>query len=519
MNTDNPIYNIWLINKKNSLCMLQKNYSFKTNIDNDLFSGFITAIFNFSEELSGESVKSITMGTIKLFYKTSNEIILALAANYNLIESDIAPILENILNYFKIEGYDAFLDNELQNSELFTPFIKTIDDFIAKSSDFLNERISQNKYLEKKIERLKEERAQTRFSPLIDAIKIERNENISDNDIEIYKQSIIETIENAEYALQNKNYQDAIIYWGVAAGLFEDIGDDEKSKMCKQHVSKLRNKINEPDFGDEAYLINSIDEEEHPVILEIEPIIPFELIDDEKISITLKKAYEAELKHKYGEASTYYNSASGLFTLKKDHKNAEKCSNYAKKILNRQQNEINYAVHMIGGKFPEEKMLEKETNHFLEEVNNTESLREEKKGNKFFDDELNQLLNNAKLAEELNLFEKAITFYEELIKKLEFFEDFETIKKFKEKIYELNLKFQLENYKFEKIIQLGSLKDDKIIKNLSLAYDFEEKGNFSQAGLYYNIVAGLFSIKKDDENAKKCSSKAKELLKLKEIKF
>ena len=517
MNAYNPIYNIWLINKKNSLCILQKSYSFKTNIDNDLFSGFITAIFNFSEELSGESVKSITMGSIKLFYKTTSDIILALAADYNLFESDITPVLDNILNYFKIEGYTKFLDDELHNSDVFRPFLARIDDFINKSADFLNEKISQNKFLEKKIERLKEERAQTNFSPLIEAIKIEQNKNLSKQEIETYKENIIQAIENAEYALHNGNYQDAIIYWGVAAGIFEEIGDKAKAIMCKENVKNLKDKLSAIDYNQETHLVNSIDEKKHPIILKIEPIIPLESINDEKIKLTLKKAYEAELKRKYGEASTYYNAASGLFILKRDHKLAEICSIRAKEILNRQQKEVNYAVHLLGGEFPEE--IGKIENEKLENnaiIVENPILDEE---TELLDDDLNQLLKNAKIAEDLELFEKAINFYKEIIYKLEFFEDFKNAKIYKEKVYNLSLKYELDSYKFEKIIPLESLKDKKIIKNLTLAYDFEEKKNFSQAGLYYNIVAGLFSIKKDEEKAKKCSAKAKKLLKLKEIKY
>ena len=513
MNIGNPIYNIWLINKRNSLCILQKNYSFKTNIDNDLFSGFITAIFNFSEELSGESVKSISMGSIKLFYKTTNEIILALAANKFLVESDVAPILDNLVLYFKNEGYDHYLNEEICETDLFTPFTNIIDDLINKSSDFLNERISQNKFLEKKIKRLKEEGAQTKFSPLVDAIKIERRKHLTDEEVQTYKESLIDAIENAEQALYNKNYQDAIIYYGVAAGLFKDLGDHEKSEMFKQHVINLKEKLLQPDFNEDVPLINTVNEEEQPVLLEIEPLIPLEALNDEKIRNTLKKAYDAERKRKYGEASTYYNSASGLFILKKDHQNAEKCSNYAKEILYRQQNEVKHAVHLIGGEFPDP--IQKSSQQ--QEYDKTREI--EKKELDLKDQDLNLLLNKAIESEELKLYEKAIGFYKEIINKLEFYEDFDNIQKFKEKIYQLNQKLLIKNYEFKEIIPIKSLKDEKTKKNLLLAYKFEKNGDFSQASLYYNIVAGLFSINKDENNAKKCSIKAKELLKLKDFKF
>ena len=354
MNEDYPIYNLWLINKKNSLCVLQKNYSFKTNIDNDLFSGFITALFNFSEELSGETVRSIVMGSIKLFYKSTDKMILTLAANNYLNESDIAPVLDEILTFFKNEGYEKFLEKNVQQIEIFNPFLNTVEQYIKKSTAYLNEKISQNKFLEKKIERLKEDTTQTRFSPLIQAIKIEKDSYLSDEDLQVKKDHIIEAIENAEYALQNKNYQDAIVYWGVAAGLFKDIGQEEKELMCREHVEQLKEKLSQPNFDQDVPLLSTIDEEESPILLEIEPIIPFEKIDDNKIKETLRKAYEAEIRRKNGEASTYYNSASGLFLIKKDFSNADICSKHAKEILNRQQNEADYAVHIIGGEYPEE---------------------------------------------------------------------------------------------------------------------------------------------------------------------
>jgi len=537
MNEDYPIYNLWLINKKNSLCVLQKNYSFKTNIDNDLFSGFITAVFNFSEELSGETVRSIAMGSIKLFYKSTDKMILALAANENLNETDIAPVLNEVLTFFKNEGYEKFLDKNVQQIEIFNPFLKTVEQYIKKSTPYLNEKISQNKFLEKKIERLKEDTTQTRFSPLIQAIRIDQSSDLSDEDLQVKKHHIIEAIESAEYALQTRNYQDAIIYWGVAAGLFKDIGQEEKELMCRERVEKLKEKISQPDFDEDVPLISTVDEEEAPILLEIEPVIPFENIDDNKIKATLKKAYEAEIRRKNGEASTYYNSASGLFLINKDFKKAEICSGYAKEILTREQNEVNYAVHIIGGEFPEEKSQEpipfedpievepqimeptEEISLEVDEISPEISAPQANKDGDLKDNELNQILNNAKLAEELNLFEKAINFYKEIIEKLKFYEDFETAKRFEEKVFTLKAKSEVENHKFLQIIPLEKIRNEKIAKNLALAYDFELKKNFSQANLYYNIVAGLYSIDKEEELSKKCTQRAKELQKFRDYKI
>ena len=58
------IYAVWIINK-DGLPLLTRNYS-KFRLDSALFSGFVTAIYNFTQEMGGGKLREITMDGTKL---------------------------------------------------------------------------------------------------------------------------------------------------------------------------------------------------------------------------------------------------------------------------------------------------------------------------------------------------------------------------------------------------------------------------------------------------------------------
>ncbi|MHA1860084.1 MAG: hypothetical protein ACTSVF_03175 [Candidatus Asgardarchaeia archaeon] len=98
------IYSVWVIGEE-GLPILSRNYS-KYKIDSALFSGFVTALYNFSLELSEERLKEITMGNTKIVLynlKKGGLLVITISADdkpsryitfFERIENEVLPLLK-----------------------------------------------------------------------------------------------------------------------------------------------------------------------------------------------------------------------------------------------------------------------------------------------------------------------------------------------------------------------------------------------------------------------------------------
>ena len=89
------IYAFWLIDI-NGLPIINRTYH-KFTMDPVLFSGLLTAIFNFAQEVGGESLREVLMGNSKLIlglYPEGLLVVLAVAPNDN--SSKFEPLIEDI---------------------------------------------------------------------------------------------------------------------------------------------------------------------------------------------------------------------------------------------------------------------------------------------------------------------------------------------------------------------------------------------------------------------------------------
>ena len=137
-----PVHSVWLINKTSGICVLNRMYQHDTKIDPDLFSGFITAMFNFSEEIAGEQVKNISMGNKRLFYRTTETLILVLQAG-DIKEKVINPYFGQIINAFIDEGYESKMITDPSNLTLLEPFLTTLDSIIQQEAKPIEEEKSK----------------------------------------------------------------------------------------------------------------------------------------------------------------------------------------------------------------------------------------------------------------------------------------------------------------------------------------------------------------------------------------
>ena len=128
-----PVHSVWIINKGSGICVMNRMYKEDTKIDPDLFSGFITAMFNFSEEIAGEQVKNISMGSKRLFYRTTKTLIVVLQAG-DVKEKVINPYFSEIIKTFVEEGYESMMQKEPSNLTHFNPFVSSLDKIIQQEA-------------------------------------------------------------------------------------------------------------------------------------------------------------------------------------------------------------------------------------------------------------------------------------------------------------------------------------------------------------------------------------------------
>ncbi len=193
---------MWIIEKKTGSCLIHRNYGKLEKIDSNLFSGLLTAIINFSQEITGgDFIKSVAMGRNKFFYNLSENFIVAISMDEKYTAEDAKSILEIILDSFISEGY---AEKALESSEVWQlhPFEEAIDKIVQtfeNSIILIRDDTGIVEEMQKKAEEV--------VNPLL-AKK---------------KEEIEKAIENAEWALSGGNYKEAVKCFKTAADGFTGI--------------------------------------------------------------------------------------------------------------------------------------------------------------------------------------------------------------------------------------------------------------------------------------------------------
>jgi len=508
------INNIWIINKTTSVCLLQKSYENQTKqLDNDLFSGFMTAIFNFSKEISdfGESVHSISMGRTKFFYQSTENIIVVVSTDRRINEILIEPVMERIITEFQKKGYEALVTKRVQEIGLFEDFKAPLDNIVHDAEKTLGSLITEEDayIIEQKI-------SPQQRSPILKAVQASARTETEKAELQALEENVIEAIENAEQAISEGDIQGSIIYYGVAAGLFQRLGENEKAELCNNMIRQAKEVLSKQ----EAKVIFTFDERLNPIIQELNPILPFELIQDLQLKESLQLAFNAELNRNYGEAMAFYRSAANRFLELNESQLAEKCNERIQQIFKRQQYEEKAAIATMGGEV-NQTPVEYFDPAMTPEPTELKLLIPEEK---IPDEEIKAYLMNGALSESINSPEKAISFYVEAANKFRFYEDEHNASLCQVKIDELREKINVQQQISEiaqgkEIFPYKDIAEAKILKQLKSAQELEKEFKFSQAALKYNLASGMLSLKKDKKMkkyAKICTERAKILTRLKE---
>ncbi|MFX1450712.1 MAG: hypothetical protein ACFFCM_07720 [Promethearchaeota archaeon] len=208
------IGDVWIIDKHSGVCLIHKNYDKSQNVDANLFSGLLTAIINFSAEVTGgDYVKSVTMGSKKFFYSISDYFIIAVSMDLGFNEVDAKIFLGNILTTFVKLG---FLDKALRTEDVLVlkPFELEIDKIVHDTARGL--AVGPGK---------------THDLAELTAVK-----EIDAPETKLKKAKIEDAIENAEWSLSMGYYKDALVYFETAVNLFRELEEFDMAKWCEEMI-------------------------------------------------------------------------------------------------------------------------------------------------------------------------------------------------------------------------------------------------------------------------------------------
>lgn len=124
---------IWILNSESGIKLLYKSF-LKTDADEDIVSGFLSAFYHFSMVEFHEELESIEMGGLRWIYILEPKFnLLFVAADTKNIKTEMLMGKLNVIRKAFIEEYEETLAVRKKSWEgdlnVFVPFLKVIEDY------------------------------------------------------------------------------------------------------------------------------------------------------------------------------------------------------------------------------------------------------------------------------------------------------------------------------------------------------------------------------------------------------
>ena len=118
---------LWII-EKNGLCLLHRNFEeTQQQIDETMFSGFLTAILSFTQDLVKDSIEKISMGERDIYYSSFGPFAVALSANKSKKAKNLQSYINKVGEMFLAEFGDHLKSTNMPDITIFEPFGPKID--------------------------------------------------------------------------------------------------------------------------------------------------------------------------------------------------------------------------------------------------------------------------------------------------------------------------------------------------------------------------------------------------------
>lgn len=137
---------LWII-EKNGLCLLHRNFEeTQQQIDETMFSGFLTAILSFTQDLVKDSIEKISMGERDIYYSSFGIFAVALSANKSKKAKNLQTYINKVGEMFLAEFGDHLKSTTMPDITIFEPFGAKIDSIFGITGHAMTE--NRNELLE-----------------------------------------------------------------------------------------------------------------------------------------------------------------------------------------------------------------------------------------------------------------------------------------------------------------------------------------------------------------------------------
>ncbi|MHA1603108.1 MAG: hypothetical protein ACTSWF_00450 [Candidatus Freyarchaeota archaeon] len=135
------IHNFYLL-KKSGECVIHRKYG-SLETDENLVSGFLSAMFSFGRNISGRNIESVLLDDKKFVYVVNGDVIFAAYTDRNdMVKDKLEELSEEFIKkYGNLENWDGDRDR-------FADFLPKLDEVFGSSGkevadNFLNDLIKQ----------------------------------------------------------------------------------------------------------------------------------------------------------------------------------------------------------------------------------------------------------------------------------------------------------------------------------------------------------------------------------------
>ena len=130
------IHNVWILEKKSGILLFHDKLG-SIETEEDLLSGFLSAIYSFAEMEISSGIESMEMGEYNMIYCLSHGLLFVMAADKTDSSSNIKAQIDLIRDSFidefpgLKEDHEEFLKNWHGNRDIFRKFMFTLRDLIG----------------------------------------------------------------------------------------------------------------------------------------------------------------------------------------------------------------------------------------------------------------------------------------------------------------------------------------------------------------------------------------------------
>ncbi len=119
---------IWILNRESGVCLFEQYFGGDdskpavSQLDSDLFTGFVAAIFSFSQVISGSAIDMMMMTDGTLYYRMSDYVVIVILADKTEVPAKVKQMLAEIEHEF-LQDYRTALETNLgDDTAIFDPF-------------------------------------------------------------------------------------------------------------------------------------------------------------------------------------------------------------------------------------------------------------------------------------------------------------------------------------------------------------------------------------------------------------